>query len=229
MNRRNPAPDGRTPAREARRLAGARRAYTLIELLVVISIIAALAGLLFVVLSGVDKQKTRRLVAAQMAQVETALDHYHARIGFYPSWPTNRNAAVSPLYYELVGTLRPDANTFQTLDRRWTVSLADVTTVLGLDRFVNAGEVGVTTLNLDNKDPDSVRIANYLPNLKDTQVTTNHQGIALLGVPVKGPNGRFCEWNYWSPGIHHPESFDLWVVVTIDNNTVTNGNWHRSQ
>src|SRR2546422_995445 len=79
------------------------RAFTLIELLVVIAIIAVLAAMIFPIVGAVNKVKLRSVAQGGLTQVETAIESYKAKYGFYP--PDNpSNAAVNQLYFELLGT-----------------------------------------------------------------------------------------------------------------------------
>src|ERR1035438_8848200 len=74
--------------------------FTLIELLTVIAVIGVLAAFTVPVLHGVSRLKYLNTTKAEMGQLETAIDSYHAAYGFYP--PDNPgNSLTNQLYYEL--------------------------------------------------------------------------------------------------------------------------------
>ncbi len=60
------------------------QAFTLIELLVVISIMGFSRRSLFPVTGAVKRQQYLKTATAEMEQIETALDNYKAKYGFYP-------------------------------------------------------------------------------------------------------------------------------------------------
>src|SRR5438445_2394228 len=77
-----------------------RSAFTLVEMLVVISIIGILAALIIGVLPSVTRSKVHSRVRAEMTAIETVVDGYKQKKGFYPpGTDTNRPT----LYYELTG------------------------------------------------------------------------------------------------------------------------------
>src|ERR1039458_3701170 len=79
------------------------RAFTLIELLIVISIIALLAALTFPAVRGAKLSVMRARARSEMTQIETAIESYKDRLGYYP--PDNPGTwAMNQLYYELLGT-----------------------------------------------------------------------------------------------------------------------------
>lgn len=61
-----------------------RRSFTLLELLVVISILATLAGVLLVSLSGVQHKASGDLTVHELAQVKAAILGFRADTGFLP-------------------------------------------------------------------------------------------------------------------------------------------------
>ena len=60
------------------------RGFTLIELLVVITIIAILAGLLTVAVTGVMGTASEFTIKSEMRQIEGALEKFNTQYGFYP-------------------------------------------------------------------------------------------------------------------------------------------------
>src|SRR6185295_5062625 len=58
--------------------------FTLIELLVVIAVIAILAAMIIPITGAVNKTKIRSKAKGELAQIETAIESYHAKHGIYP-------------------------------------------------------------------------------------------------------------------------------------------------
>jgi type II secretory pathway pseudopilin PulG len=86
-------------------------------LLVVIAVIAILASLIFPITAAVNKNKIRSRTQSELAQLETAIESYKAKLGFYPPSDTNF-LAPNVLFYELRGTTFNSANnSYETLDK----------------------------------------------------------------------------------------------------------------
>jgi prepilin-type N-terminal cleavage/methylation domain-containing protein len=203
-------------------------AFTLIELLTVISIIALLAAFSIPVLKTVAKKKILDRTHAEMAQLETAIERYKTVYGFYPPSnavnPSSTNDVMfSPLYYELLGTTNNN-NLYQTLDGSASISTAppsptDVQKAFGVGGFINCSKSGATE--------DAPPARNFLPGLKPNQFisATNHTVLATIFVAsVGGPDQSYCPfygtpgcnpWRYVSPGVNNPNSYDLWIQLSI--------------
>ncbi len=229
-------------------------AFTLIELLVVISIMALLAALTIPVVHSVKRQQYIRNVQAEMQQLETALENYKAKYGFYPPsnqiTPTNSYAPMdrsqfSQLYYELSGTtLVTNGGTayFQTLDGSSLIKVTDVNTAYGVNGFINCSK---------GSGEDAVAAKNFMSGLTakqiNTQVTNNFIQTAMLVTSVGGPDANYQPLNaqglnpfrYVCPGVNNPNSYDLWVQLSIGStssgvNTFTKtnkyliSNWNKN-
>jgi prepilin-type N-terminal cleavage/methylation domain-containing protein len=228
-------------------------AFTLIELLVVISIMAVLAALTIPVIHSVKRQQYIRNVQAEMQQVETALENYKAKYGFYP--PSNQNGTnsylpldrsqFSQLYYELSGTtLVTNGGTiyFSTLDGSSQIKVTDVNTAYGVSGFINCSK---------GSGEDAVAAKNFLSGLTskqiNLQVTNNFIQTAMLVTSVGGPDPNYQPLNaqglnpfrYVCPGVNNPNSYDLWIQLSIGstfsgvNNFVTPkkyliSNWNKN-
>src|SRR5215471_8225365 len=81
-----------------------RSAFTLIELLVVIAIMAILAALIIPITGAVTRAKLRSRTRAELRSIETAIEDYKTKKGFYPPDNPNNNSYLNQLYYELSGT-----------------------------------------------------------------------------------------------------------------------------
>ena len=202
-------------------------AFTLVELLVVITIISLLSAL---IAGGarlaIQKNKIHR-VQAEMGQIKNAIDNYKSRKGFYP--PDNpNNPQTNALYYELVGTINANtAGIYVTLDDRATVTNTtirpDLKNHCGVDGLVNS------TTSTNPKD-EGFSAENFLKSLKNAEIEIDVEldgsRIALLDVPVDGPNGDFNPWHYVSSGpVNNPDSYDLWAEIMIGKQTNIICNW----
>ena len=200
------------PAARPRRM----RAFTLIELLVVIAIIGILAGLVVGVLPGISAKRTRSAVLAQMTAIETAINTYKQKQGFYP--PDNPNdPAQPPLFYELTGTdFAPGTPPQYTNILGTVLDTNAIGQSFKVGGFVNSGIPG----SGDGKQ-------NYFPGLKPSAYEPLPNGLATgLVVNAKGPNGgpNFWRYNVSSP-THNADSYDLWAEVMIGGQTIIIGNW----
>jgi prepilin-type N-terminal cleavage/methylation domain-containing protein len=190
-------------------------AFTLIELLVVIAIIGLLSGLVVGLLPLASTWKVRHRVRAELAQVETAIESYKAKRGFYPPDNTN-NFTRSSLYYELLGTTLNNG-TYTTLNGDGTIAASDVSPAFDMtvSGFINCNAVAEDAQN-------------FFQNVRGSQLMTNASGVKFLGVLTKGPSGNFSPWGYNSSSpVHNPETFDVWVDVIVNGKTNTFGNWKQ--
>jgi len=196
---------------------GRRFAFTLIELLVVIAIIALLSGLIVNLLPKASDAKVRSRVRAEMSTLEVAIDYYKDKRGYYP--PDNpANPGTNSLYYELSGT-RFENGGYTTLLGDGPLASASVPQAFGAASFINC-----------NSPTGADDAANYFRGMKVSQqvrdIKVNDVIVKVLGVSAKGPSGDFSPWFYnVSSPIHNPNSYDLWVEVTLSGQTRQLGNW----
>ena len=194
-------------------------AFTLIEMLVVIGIIALLAGLIIGLFPRFADLKVRARVKGELAQVETAINTYVSKRGFLP--PDNpNNPGSNALYYELVGTIFDGAK-YTTFTGDSALAKNDVSTAFGAGGFINSN----STLPGGAEDA-----RNFHPALKASQqvkeMNVNGVNVKLLGVSIRGPSGDFSPWYYNSSApAHNQNGYDLWVIVTINGQPRTFGNW----
>ena len=209
------------------------RGFTLIELLVVIGVIVLLAGLTFPALRGVQRVQTLGRARAELSQLETAIENYKTKLGFYP--PDNApNWSVNQLYYELMGTTK-DNTGYQTLDGSARVLNTGFIAAFGagskITGFMNCSAAGA--------GDDLANAVKFLKGLKPAQflAVNNPVSCTVLGVAVKGSiNGSpvfadvnnakiipYC-YNSSSP-TNNPKSFDLWIDIVVDGRTNRISNW----
>jgi prepilin-type N-terminal cleavage/methylation domain-containing protein len=204
-------------------------AFTLVELLVVISIIGLLAAFIFPVTAAIEKNKYITRSRLEMGQVGTAIDDYKDTYGFYP--PDNPgNPLLNQLYYELIGTTNTASGTFQTLDGSSTVTSGTLTSTFGgVSAFINCSKPG--------SGEQVVAGRNFLHELRPTQ-TTPYNGVTLLVASVGGPDANYAPltgsasnpWRYISSNpTNNPNSYDLWVQLSISGNKYLVCNWNNKQ
>jgi prepilin-type N-terminal cleavage/methylation domain-containing protein len=209
------------------------RAFTLIELLVVIAIIALLAALIFPVTATVNRQKIRSKARTELTAVESAIESYKAKLGFYPPGNPN-NYALTPLFYELAGATLQN-NTYETLDKSASIRVADLNSTLGVSSLANsvvgAGSdegrqaqrflVGTrpypTTTVQEGADPTTS------PRLLATSVGWKKESTPIL------PNNTKASPVFYNPinPTNNPSSYDLWIDVIVGDKTNRISNWSK--
>ncbi len=215
-------------------IRGKKSGFTLVEMLVVISIIATLAAMTAVATKTITEKRTIKLVEAQMRQIESAIVDYKAKLGFYPQDNGNQGnaswTALSPLFYELTGTVPGPSSGIPT---------GDYGSVLGNDTISAVALQGVFGRRGFANSSDQTR-KNFFPSMLPfnfKEVTIGLENVKLLVVPAKGrenfsgPTDK--EINPWRYNSSNPTnnigSFDLWAELKFQNRTVIVGNWKRRQ
>ncbi|MDR3457810.1 MAG: type II secretion system protein [Verrucomicrobiae bacterium] len=225
-----------------------RRAFTLVELLIVISIIGVLAGFIIAALGPIKVHKATSAARGELAQIETALENYHAKYGVYP--PCNQNPDTTPayanaspnvvyhsqmsqLYYELSGTTN-DGVSFVTLDGSDSVPVNGAKNVMaayGVGGFINCSK---------GSGDETVPAKNFLLSLSSKQVfrgyTNNGPITSMLVTSVNGPDDTYTPLNardanpvrYLYPGINNPTSYDLWVQLQVGGKKYLVCNWAKA-
>jgi prepilin-type N-terminal cleavage/methylation domain-containing protein len=196
--------------------AGNRQGFTLVEMLAVIAIIGILAGLALTLLPNATVDGKRKRTKSQLTQIQTAIESYHAKNGFYPpDSPTG--TSLNQLYYELTGVVW-DGSSYTDVNGQ-PVN----TSTLGVGGIVNAVKPGEKTRNF----------------FGDAKIETVDMGGALLlKVPLDWPDG-FANpplpgkptanvWHYNSSRPeHNKQSYDLWAELVIKKKVVRISNWER--
>jgi prepilin-type N-terminal cleavage/methylation domain-containing protein len=210
------------------------RAFTLIELLIVISVIALLAALTFPAVRGARLSVMRSRARSEMTQIETAIERYKDKLGYYP--PDNpTNWAMNQLYYELLGTTLSN-KVYSTLDgsaqfpdspTSFKNAFGAASTVSG---FMNCARAG--------RGDEAPSAMSFLTGLKPGQimVLTNSTGAQLCTILVCALDGPLVQtstgaskinpWRYnSSKPYYNTKSFDLWIDVIAGNKTNRICNW----
>jgi prepilin-type N-terminal cleavage/methylation domain-containing protein len=212
-----------------------QHAFTLIELLVVIAMIAVLAALTFPAVGAAKISIMRSRARAELTNLETAIERYHDKLGYYP--PDNApNWAANQLYYELLGTTN-SSGVFLTLDGSAQIA----TTVL--PAAFGGGSTIVSFMNCSRGGEDGLAGAvSFLKGLKSAQymaVTITNPPppgpapITVLGTSLDGPlmfqstlGAKLNPWRYNSSSPqHNPKTYDLWIDVMAGSKTNRICNW----
>jgi type II secretory pathway pseudopilin PulG len=204
--------------------------------LVVVGVIVVLAAMTFPAMQAVQRTQAVKRAQAELSQIETAIETYHTKLGFYPPDNTN-NWIVNQLYYELMGTTLTTISgqlAYQTLDGSATLATNAFQTAFGrytqVTGFMNSAKPGA-----GDDTPNAVK---FLVGLKDGQSLAITNGtsttpIWLLGSSMSGPTvfagtgkGAIVPYGYNSSSPqHNPKSFDLWVDIIAGAKTNRISNW----
>jgi type II secretory pathway pseudopilin PulG len=211
-------------------------AFTLIELLIVIGIIVLLAGMLFTALPAIQRAKTTSRLKNELAQVQTAIDAYKAKKGYYPpDNPGNPNPAVNQLYYELIGTrltndqnATPPGTYFYTIDgsaRIMTNAMPGAfgsSSVAGFDNCTHGG--GDDVVRAENFLKGGLRSGQFLA----TSTTSSAGPPSVLGSAIDGKFmiGKVNPWRYNSSSpTNNPGTYDLWIDYDFGGKSNRICNW----
>jgi prepilin-type N-terminal cleavage/methylation domain-containing protein len=208
-----------------------RHGFTLIELLVVISIIGVLAAITIPALGAVKKSQYKNTARVELKQIEAAIENYKVKYGAYP--PSNRSGSTNeldlpPLYYELTGVTRDNSGNYTTLDGATTISEADYKNAYGLAGIINCTK---------GSGEDKLEAKNFLSGLKITindRVTNGITRTTAILTSVGGPDDSYkplnasgmnpFRYNSANP-TNSPNSFDLWVDLSISGKITRINNW----
>ncbi len=225
----------RRPRVTARATGNTPRGFSLIELLVVIGVIVLLASLSFPVMNSVQRAQTLHRARGELTQIETAIELYKTKLGFYPpDNPRNPpNWTINQLYYELLGTTPATVGGqpgYRTLDG----SARFVSQCLRGSFGSGTGVAGFMNCAKPGAGDDAPNAVKFLTGLRPgqflevtTPVASTVLGSAVGGVPVfRGPTGEITPYGYnCSSPKHNPKSFDLWIDIIAGGKTNRISNW----
>jgi hypothetical protein len=177
----------------------------------------------------------RTRAKGELTQMETAIERFYQKLGYYP--PDNApNWARNQLYYEMLGTTNVGTlatPVYVTLDGSARITAADLTLALtNVTGFVNCSRPG--------RSDDVPGATAFLNNLKPSQfmAITNSATTASCSVLGSGIDGwpgmvytdrlgaKLNPWRYNSSNpYHNPKSFDLWIDVAVGSKTNRICNW----
>ncbi len=231
-------PYGSSRRKEALNNSGRGRfnGFTLIELLVVISIIVVIAALLIPAASAMVRKANLQRAMSERDQLETAIDAYKAKYGFYPPSNATGNALTNQLYYELLGTTNTTA-AFVTLDGGSQINVGNVPQIFAVSAFMNCSKPG--------GGEDSIPATTFLSGLKAGETASNGvPGVTTYTFIATAANSDLSyqpmpgvssfagkpanPWRYVCPGTNNPTSYDLWVQVFVGNKTNLICNWSKN-
>jgi prepilin-type N-terminal cleavage/methylation domain-containing protein len=214
-------------------------AFTLIELIVVIAIIGILAGLVLPVVGAVNKKKQISLAQTQLKDIESAIEGYKTKLGFYPPDNTN-NFVVNQLYFELLGTTndgvgKPAPQLWVTMDgsaQIGTTTTPNISATFSVSGFAN-------TSTRARSDDSGAAASTFLNNLTPNQIGLLDPAdphVKLLVCAVAWPPDKMKliptadqSLNPWRYNSSHPTnntaSYDLWVDLVIRGKTNRVSNW----
>jgi prepilin-type N-terminal cleavage/methylation domain-containing protein len=218
------------------------RAFTLIEILIVIGIIAVLAAMVFPITGAVKRTQIRTRARGELVQLETAIEAYKSRLGYYPP-DSAPNYVVNQLYFELLGTTNVGtaaAPVYRTLDGTAQIAASSFASVFGpnVSGFLNCTRGG---------GDEGLLAEAFLRGLKPAQAGELSQPPPAAGAPpvrllvgipwpADNPNPPLAvppaktpgmnPWRYNSSNpTNNPKSFDLWIDVIVGSQTNRICNW----
>ena len=217
-----------------------RFGFTLIELLVVIAVIAILAAMIIPITGKVSEMKIKNRARGELQQVESAINVYKTKLGYYPPVDTNKviigarlisNHVINPLFYELIGTKLDNAGNYTTLDGSAQIPAGIVRPIFGpnISGFSNSskgdGDEGPRAVNFLNR---GLKPGQYL--------ALSNPSVTVLGSTLEGPpdnmfsgvskGAKINPWRYNSMNpTNNPNGFDLWIDVMIRGKTNRISNW----
>jgi len=198
---------------------------------------AIIAGFTLVVVGGLKRPQNLKIARAELEQIEGALDSYKSQYGVYP--PSNPSSPLlNPLYYELTGVTNVGGATgsYQTLDGASTIPLSvySSASVFDIGGALNCAKPGT--------DAESSRARNFLLALRQNRigtVTISGSSINLLITSVRGPDSNYMPlgpgtqdinpFRYTYPGTNNPNSYDLWIDLSIKGKTNRISNWRQRE
>src|SRR5262245_43707494 len=208
-----------------------RHAFTLIDLLVVIAIMAVLAALIIPITGAVNRHKLRSRTRAELRSIETAIEDYKTKKGYYPPDNPNSGIFLNQLYYELSGTSFSNG-VYTTLDGNASVTENQLKPQgdFGLKSHVG-GFMNTTKGGGD----EGMSAQKFIRDLKPTQLgTLTPTGIKLLVGSVGWdlnswqpiPSTKLNPFCYVSTNpTNNPKSFDLWIDIMVQGRTNRICNW----
>lgn len=195
-------------------------AFTLIEMLMVIAIIGILAAITIAVYGLAGDQAKRKRVQAQLVQLETAIQSFHAKHGVYPTdgqFAPNLNG----LYYELTGATWDGTVWYEGDDTNRADRVDE--SVFGLGGFINSAKRGQTVQNFL---PGVVKTVEVAPNAKMLSVPVDWPA-NYPNPPIPGrPTLNVWRYNSSHP-VHNKNSYDLWAEIVLRGKLIRISNWER--
>jgi prepilin-type N-terminal cleavage/methylation domain-containing protein len=209
-----------------------RHAFTLIELLVVIGIMAILAALIIPITGAVTRAKLRSRTRAELRSIESAIENYKSKKGYYPPDNPGNAEFLNQLYYELSGTVYSNG-VYVTLDGNSVLDPATVNSPI-----YGKGFQGIVNTTKGSGD-EGMAAQKFIRDLKPAQLAELKSGAKILvgsvgwdsptGQPISVPPAKVPKLNpfcYVSTNpTNNPKSFDLWIDILVQGKTNRICNW----
>jgi prepilin-type N-terminal cleavage/methylation domain-containing protein len=224
-----------------------RAAFTLTELLIVISVIAILASMTIPLSSVITKKRRFNVAQAELGQMQTAIEAYRAKLGFYP--PDNPgNPVLNPLFFELKGTMATNtglAAAYVTLDGSSAITTAQLTVLFGgvrgfmnCSKTIRGGDEATAAINFLKTGLRPIQIGKLIvdPNSKEIidailvcSIPWANKGDPPISSPPAATQPPFLNpWRYVSSNpTNNAASYDLWVDIAIKGKVYRISNWSR--
>ena len=221
------------------RLASRGQGFTLIELMVVIGVIALLASMLLVVSPGIKFKSRISATKGQLMQIQAAIESYHSKYNNYPpdgyKSTAPFNPAITPLYYELVGTTNvvPAGGSSAVYYDYVAQPAGGVATINSMTAFkqggfLNSSQDGIKPQNFIGRVP---KVVDY-NDIRLLEVASDLP--APLGTMIQNPDRNYLSilpesknvWMYSASNpLHNKTSYDLWAWVVYGDRKQLIANW----
>jgi prepilin-type N-terminal cleavage/methylation domain-containing protein len=215
-----------------------KKAFTLVEMLTVVAVIAILAALIVTTMSLATQKAVIKSAESNLKALEMAIESYKGEIGQYPADnpgnATSTNMALTPLFYELTGTIVTNTGGIaykSTVDPKHLMTSGNASSLFNRAGFDNAADEArdareknfYKMLKTENYSMASVSgVDVYLMSLPAPWSTAAMGANPLGGVNTVNP------WFYNSTSpTNNAGTYDLWGMVSLRGEARVISNWRK--